>query len=145
MVEKQKTFYGDLSVIEKHIKSLRDLKFPEPDIIQIVGEGVYHTIYGDEKKPKLSLEEEVSESLKGGLHDPLYFNNKLDVTPSGIRYDRDLTLQLIRHLREKEATDPQIAELIGQELFELLGKKKEKKEKKDKEVKKVSRFAWLRK
>lgn len=143
MVEKLQTFYGDLSVIEEHVKFLRGMKFPEPDIIRIVGPDVYAIIYKDENKPKLSLEEEAKIIAEGALHDPLYFNIKLDVTPSGIRYDRDLTLQLIRHLRENETTDPQIAELIGQELFELLGKKKEKKEKET--GTKKSRFSWFRK
>ena len=144
MTEKGKKFYGDMQHIEDHIKSLRDSKFPEEDIIQIVGADVYAIIYKDEKKPKLSLEEEAKISAEGALHDPLYFNNELSVTPSGIRYDRDLTLQLIRHMRASEATDQEIAAAIGTELFELLGKKKEKKKEKESGTKK-SKFSWFRK
>ena len=145
MVETGKRFYGDLRVIEEFAKSLRDLGVQEVDIMARIGEETYHAIYNDEKKPKRSLAEEIKIAAEGANHDPLYFDHAITLTPSGLRYDRDMTMQIIRHMRAKEASDHEIEEVIGHELFELLGKKKEKKEKKDDNAKKPSRFAWLRK
>lgn len=145
MIETSGKFNGDLSAIEEFAKSLRDSKIGEDEIRERIGEEAYDEIYKDKKKPKLSLEEETRIRTEGAKHDPLYFKNELKRTSSGLLYDEESTLQLIRELRANDATDQEIAEAIGPELFELLGKKKEKKEKNDDEARSLGRFNWFRK